>query len=247
MRRVLIFGGTTEGRELAEFCAENGVSACVSVATAYGASLLRGVGVFIGRLTRAEMLKLIDENGFELVVDATHPFASEATANIRAACGEAGVRLVRVLREDGGRTFGRYFDEIRDLISFLSQTDGGVLITTGSKELAAFCALENYGERCAVRVLPSAVERCLELGFAPERIIAGKGPFTREQNVEHIKKFNARFLVTKDSGKAGGLGEKLAAAKELGAAPLILKRPRESGLSLAEVKQIVLETGEAHE
>ena len=89
MRRVLIFGGTTEGRELAEFCAENGVSACVSVATAYGASLLRGVGVFIGRLTRAEMLKLIDENGFELVVDATHPFASEATANIRAACGEA--------------------------------------------------------------------------------------------------------------------------------------------------------------
>ena len=247
MCRILIFGGTAEGRELAELCAGNGIPACVSVATDYGASLLSGVKVLTGRLTEAGMLKRITEGAFELVIDATHPFAREATENIRRACERAGVRLLRVLRGSSGETGGRYFDSIGELISFLSATDGNVLITTGSKELAAFCALENYRERCAVRVLPGGVERCRELDFAPENIIAGKGPFTAEQNTEHMKKFNVRFLVTKDSGDAGGLREKLAAAKRLGVAALILKRPAESGVSLDAAKRIILEMGRANE
>ncbi len=246
MCSILIFGGTAEGRELAEFCAERNIPVCVSVATDYGAALLSGVKVLTGRLSAAEMLKLITENGFELVIDATHPFAREVTANIRRACEGAGARLLRVLREKDCGGGGKYFDGMDDLIGYLSETDGNLLITTGSKELGGFCALDSYSKRCAVRVLPVGEARCLELGFAPERVIAAKGPFTKEQNVEHMKKFGVRYLVTKDSGKAGGLGEKLAAAKELGVTALILKRPEENGFSVDKAKQIILEIGEAH-
>ncbi len=239
MCRILIFGGASEGRELAEFCAENGIPACVSVTTDFGASLLEDAAVHKGKMTEAEMLDFITKNRVELTLDATHPHAREATENIRRACEKAGVRRLRVLRERSGAVpNGLYFDTIDEAVNHLSGKEGNVFVTTGSKELAAFCRLENFSERCAVRVLPQAAESCAELGFA--QVITGVGPFTLEQNLEHMKKYSARYLVTKDSGPAGGLGEKLAAAKELGAEILILKRPDEEGISPAEAKKILL-------
>ena len=65
MFKLLIFGGTTEGRQLAEYCAENGINADVSVATEYGASLLpAGVDILCGRLDAdTEGLLLITDDG----------------------------------------------------------------------------------------------------------------------------------------------------------------------------------------
>lgn len=239
MCEILIFGGTTEGRELAEFCRRRNIPACVSVATEYGASLLEGVRVVAGRMTETEMLRFIKENKIKLVIDATHPYAREATENISNACAKAKVRRLRVLREEKRAEDGRYFDTMSDIVSYLSEREGGVFITTGSKELDAFCSLENYKNRCAVRVLPTGAEMCIRLGFSKERIIAAAGPFTTEENVEQLKKFDARFLVTKDSGAVGGFYEKLAAAKETGAEALILKRPSEEGIPLSEAKRIL--------
>ena len=86
MCRILIFGGTTEGRELAEYCAENKIFACVSVTTDYGAELLPKsiyVKPLVGKLEKAEMVKLITENNYSIIIDATHPYAKLATENIR--------------------------------------------------------------------------------------------------------------------------------------------------------------------
>ena len=243
MCEILIFGGTAEGRRLAEFCARRGILFCVSVATDYGASLVNGGKVLSGRLTEAEMLDLIKEKRFKLVVDATHPFAIEATRNISSACKKANARLIRVTRERGKDEFGKYFETIEDLAKYLSKTDGNIFITTGGKNLSPFCGIENYRERCAVRVLPDAVSRCLELGFAKEKIIAAKGPFTEEENIEHLKKFGARYLATKDSGGAGGFNEKLGAAKKLKIEALVVKRPDEDGVSVSEAEKIILEAG----
>ena len=40
MCRILIFGGTTEGRLLAEYCMQQEIAVCVSVVSGYGADLL---------------------------------------------------------------------------------------------------------------------------------------------------------------------------------------------------------------
>lgn len=124
---VFLFGGTTEGRKIAEAIAEVNrewvahgdaaacdvseasslpISAEVYVATAYGASLLPagpGITVHVGRLDAAEMRALF-ENAFGplLVIDATHPYAAVVSENILSACAATGVRCLRVERESTG-------------------------------------------------------------------------------------------------------------------------------------------------
>ena len=97
--RLLIFGGTTEGRVLGRQAGELGAEVTVSVATELGAEELYGledVRILTGRLDRSGMEVLL--SGFDLCVDATHPYARLATAEIRAACERTGVSLLRLLR-----------------------------------------------------------------------------------------------------------------------------------------------------
>ena len=101
MSRLLIFGGTTEGRLLAQALSRRGVSAAVSVATELGAeelSGLPGITPLVGRKTVEEMAALL--SGYDRCVDATHPYAREVSANIRSACRSAGVPLRRLLRRE---------------------------------------------------------------------------------------------------------------------------------------------------
>ena len=101
MSRILIFGGTTEGRLLAQALSQRGVPAAVSVATELGAeelSGLPGITPLVGRRTAEEMAALL--SGYDKCVDATHPYAREVSANIRSACRSAGVPLRRLLRRE---------------------------------------------------------------------------------------------------------------------------------------------------
>ena len=102
MNNLLIFAGTTEGRELAEFLDRQGVSCDVCVATEYGEQLLdghtTGHRVHRGRLTQEEMEELIRRQQVSLVADCTHPYAALVSENIRNACEKAGIRYLRLLR-----------------------------------------------------------------------------------------------------------------------------------------------------
>ncbi len=243
MFSVLIFGGTTEGRELAEFCAAKSIPAYVSVTTGYGAALLNGADVLTGKMDEGEMLDFIGKRRIGLVIDATHPYAAEATENIARACAKAGLSPIRVIREKSD-TAGRgiYFTDADGAAEYLNTVSGPALITTGAKELDSFLRVKDYRRRLAVRVLPvdDAVRRCIGLGFDPERIVSARGPFSVEENLEQLRRFDARYLVTKDGGRVGGFEEKLKAAEICGAIPLIIRRPEETGLSLGEVKEILI-------
>lgn len=124
---IFLFGGTTEGRKIAEAIAEVNrewaahgdaaacdvseasslpISAEVYVATAYGASLLPagpGITVHVGRRDAAEMTALFENAPAPLlVIDATHPYAAAVSENILSACAATGVRCLRVERENTG-------------------------------------------------------------------------------------------------------------------------------------------------
>ncbi len=242
MGELLIFGGTTEGRLLAEFCAKNDIRCTVSVATEYGAALLpRGSKVNIGRLDCGEMSELIRRGAYTFVVDATHPYAAEATRNIEQACTACGVPRVRLLREQG-ELYGHSVGSLDEMISFLNGFEGVILSTLGSKALPSLAKVRAHGERVWVRLLPSEgiFERCAELGFDEKKIIAERGPFSVGQNTAHIRRSGAGLLVTKDSGAAGGYPEKTEAAKLCGTEVLTLARPSEQGLGLGEVEKMIL-------
>ncbi len=230
--KVLIFGGTTEGRTLAEKLAGR-VSVAVSVATGLGAEELSGIPgitVLTGRKDASAIAALLP--GFDLCIDATHPYAAEATANIRAACTETGTPLYRLLRAESAGI--RDSDRVIRVKSpaaaadFLAGTTGNILLTTGAKELAAFGVLPK--ERLFARVLPTheSLSMCETLGLPHRNILALQGPFTQRMNEAMMEQYHIAWLVTKDSGKAGGFEEKRAAAENAGAKLLLIGRPEET-------------------
>ena len=238
--KVLLFGGTTEGRELAGRLAEAGFGLTLCVATEYGAALapeLPGLEVRAGRLDRSGMEALLARGRFDRVVDATHPYAVEVTRDLRAAAEAAGVPYLRLLRRSDEEDGCRKAASLAEAARRLEALPGHVLLTTGSKELSPF-AVPGLVERCFPRVLPTleSLERCLALGFPPAHIICMQGPFSKELNAALIRQLQIRSLVTKDSGGYGGFREKAEAAREGGCALLVVERPtQETGLSLEEI------------
>ena len=227
---VLLFGGTTEGRELAEWLAERGFAVTLCVATEYGALLAPrrpDVRVSAKRLNREEMETLMVSRPFHCVVDATHPYAVEVTKNIRAAAEAAGLPCRRLVRTSDGEDRCHKAADMAEAARMLRELPGNVLLTTGSKELEAF-ALPGLAERCFPRVLPTvdSLERCLALGFPPAHIICMQGPFSKELNIATIRQFHIENLVTKNSGGFGGFRDKADAARETGCALLVVERPR---------------------
>lgn len=257
--KILLFGGTTEGRVLAQELTQRGHQVTVSVATALGAEELQGIPCTIwqGRMEEPEMEARI--RAFDLVIDATHPYAEVVSENIRKACDMANVPLRRVLRAAGadvvrgaiadatdagdiptaqssnGNANTVRVDSCRAAAEYLQDRPGNVLVATGSK------ALRDYGSLAAERVFPrvlpthEALEICEEMGIPHRNILALQGPFTREMNVAMLRQYDIAWLVTKDGGKAGGFEEKWQAAQETGAQLILVGRPSNSGVSMEQL------------
>lgn len=231
MYKFCVFAGTTEGRELVSFLAEQAVSVTACVATEYGQTLLESaenLTVSAKRLTEEEMRAMLEENRFDLVLDATHPYAQAVTENICRACEESGTPYLRVLREASQVAEEEIFvPDIAGAVEYLNTTEGPILLTTGSKELAKFTALRDFKDRVYARVLPmeSSLAACREAGVQPARILAMQGPFTEDMNIAMLRFSGAQYLVTKDGGSAGGFAEKAAAAKAVGARLVVIGRP----------------------
>lgn len=246
MYEVVVFAGTTEGYEICRFLAEKKIPAYACVATEYGSrSLTEGEYLKVGskRLTQEEMAQLFKETSPRMVLDATHPYAAEVTANIKSACRQAGVTYQRVLREEGNHADSAvYVEDTEAAIEYLKETKGNILLTTGSKELQKYTVLPDFEERIYARVLslPSVMEACKSYGFEGRHLIGMQGPFSMELNAAMLRQYDCRYLVTKDTGKAGGFQEKIDAAHLCGAVPVIIGRPlKEEGMSVPECKKML--------
>ena len=139
--RVIVFGGTTEGRLIADKLAETGRLVCVCVATEYGETFLANPDtVMTGRLDMAQMMELFGDKKPSLVIDATHPYAIEVTKNIKEACECTGSPYIRVSRDsemndDYPDEDSIYlFNSFDELIDWLNETEGIIFSTLGVKE-----------------------------------------------------------------------------------------------------------------
>ena len=231
--KILLFGGTTEGRLLAKELTGLGHDVDVCVATALGAEELREIpcAVRVGRLSARQMAQAAA--GYDLVLDATHPYAVEASENIRQACDIAAVPLRRCLREASETDGSIRMGSSAEAADYLRDKPGNVLLTVGSKELPAYAVLPP--ERLYPRVLPThaALEACEALHIPHRQILALQGPFTMEMNVAMLRQYDIRFLVSKDGGAAGGFPEKREAARRTGATLILVGRPSDRGIGMA--------------
>lgn len=246
MCKLCVFAGTSEGRGLVELLCGQKVRVTVCVATGYGETLLpeaENVMVSARRLTAEEMTALFAAEGFDCVIDATHPYADAVTENICAACQATGTQYLRLAREQGGVDNGAVFVEDADAaVEYLNSTQGNILLTTGSKELSRYAGIDGFDRRVYARVLPmeDSLRACRQAGLPPAHILAMQGPFGREMNLAMLRSVSARYMVTKLTGHAGGLEEKLAAARELGVTVVAIGRPpQREGVSLSEMAELL--------
>lgn len=244
MDKILLFAGTTEGRNLAEFLEKNQIPTEVCVATQYGETLLeegKYLHVHAGRLDETEMEQQIQKQ-ITLVIDATHPYAVIVSQNIRRACSRTGTEYIRLARKETDASWKQEMEDVTEVASvaeaaaFLAKKEGRIFAATGSKELSAYQVIPDYQDRVVARVLstPEAVSECAMLGFSGKNLICMQGPFTEDLNVAMLRQAQASWMVTKESGKAGGFLEKLRAAKKAGAKLVVIKRPGERSEEIEE-------------
>ena len=235
MKEILIFAGTTEGRELSEYLAAAGIAHTLCVATEYGKIVLKEhpcVKVHKGRMDREEMESYIKNGNFGAVVDATHPYAEVVTQNIRHAMQDMDIPYLRLKRESNVTSSYEKIQYFKDSVSCaraLEKTDGNILLTTGSKELSVFVKFIDKKERLYARVLPGieSLQLCMDCGIAGRQILALQGPFSTQMNEAMLRQYQIKWLVTKASGNAGGYQEKLDAAQNLDIPVFVIGCPAE--------------------
>ncbi len=242
MKRILIFAGTTEGRQIAEYLAAVGLFCDVCVATEYGEQVIpqmEGLTVHCQRMDQEEMDAFMSKKPYAAVVDATHPYADTASENIAACAAGNGIPYLRLKRRTDAKDAAgvSYVKDSAECAEILKHVLGNILLTTGSKDLSAYCAEEELKSRIYVRVLPAreSLDICYDNGLSGRQILAMQGPFTEEMNLAVIRQCQIRCMVTKESGIAGGFAEKAAAAEKAGIRMIVIGNPDTgSGLSMGE-------------
>ncbi|MEH7547361.1 precorrin-6A reductase [Neobacillus vireti] len=231
---IFVLAGTSDARALALEIKKKGFDLLASVVTENAAVELResGIPVQVGRLTDEDMVGLIDTKGILAVVDASHPFAEEASKNAIKAAQSAGIPYIRYERESqifqyDNMTVVESYEEAAELAL---AKKGVVMLTTGSKTLQIFTEklLGNPDIRLIARMLPRVdnMEKCEQLGLPQKNIVAIQGPFSKEFDKALYKQYGVTLMVTKESGKVGSVDEKVEAAKELGIEVILIGRPK---------------------
>jgi precorrin-6A/cobalt-precorrin-6A reductase len=223
MKRVLILGGTQEGYALAERLAD--VAELEIISSLAGRTLsprkpkgqMRSGG-FGGAHGLARYLR--DEKIAHLI-NATHPFADQISANAVAAAQATGVPLLRLLRPSWtAQVEDRWImaQNIAEAAELCRREGGRIFLTTGSNDLKAFAGIHNA--HFVVRVVD-----------APEIMplhdyvtITARGPFSLADELTLMAEHHVNLLVTKNSG-GDATSAKLEAARKLGLPVIMVDRP----------------------
>ena len=236
MKKVIIFGGTTEGRKLAETLEAADVFCVYCVATEYGKEPVQEsthIKLHAGRLDAEGMYELYKCEKPDAIIDATHPFAEIVKKEIETSLFKyKPVPFYRLAREEEQIDYSNctFFDSVQECAEALVDTQGTIFLTTGSKELPVFCQQEGLRERIIARIIPNdeSLEICKQQGLKGNQIVAMQGPFSKGMNVACLKEFNASICILKESGKAGGEASRIEAANACGVKSFVIKRPLET-------------------
>jgi precorrin-6A/cobalt-precorrin-6A reductase len=212
--RVLILGGTAEARELADALHARGDHVVTFLAGAVPAPLRPAGETHIGPLDSPADLRRRAQ-GFDVVVDATHPFA----ARISALAAAAGVPLLRLDRPPWRERPGDRWTRVPDLrhAAAAIPDHARVLLTTGRRDVAAFAESEAFFVIRAITAPDPPLPRRHEL-------LLDRGPYALPAELALLDRHQITLIVTKDSGGAA-TEAKLAAARERNLPVIVVDRP----------------------
>jgi precorrin-6A/cobalt-precorrin-6A reductase len=230
---ILLLGGTSEAGPLALRLAELGYSVLVSQATSVPMALPAHPRIEqrTGPLDDRALAELVRVRRIRAVLDATHPYATQAHATARSVAQRLGLVYVRYVRprsvtgDRPGVQLAATHEQAAQKAFALGRP---VLLTIGSRRLGPYVQeSRRTGLTLFARVLddPASIQACRAAGLSLDQIITGRGPFHEADNRALIRRVAAGVLVTKDGGEAGGVPAKLRAAEAEACQVVAVARP----------------------
>ena len=212
---IWVIGGTKDSRDFLEKFVEYENDIIVSTATEYGAKLIENLPVKTSseKMDKEAMLKFVENNKITKVIDTSHPYAFEVSKNAMDVAEEKNIQYFRFEREKVDILPKKYknFEEIKDLIEYVENLEGNILVTLGSNNVPLFKDLKNLSN-IYFRILSrwDMVKRCEDNNILPKNIIA-----MQNMNIAMMEQFNIKYLITKKAGDTGGEREKVNACDKL--------------------------------
>ena len=243
--RVLILGGTTEASALAKLIAGDvRFDATLSLAGRTTAPRAQPIATRIGGFGGADaMARWLRDEKIEAVVDATHPYADQISANAVSACTTAGVPLASIVRPPWVAQAGDDWQSVADADAAaraIGETPRRVFLSLGRQELGAFANAPQH------RYLGRSVDQPQGVALPPDiRILLARGPFAIDAETRLLRGEKIEVLVSKNSG-GEAIYAKIAAARTLGVRVLMIERPDKAvGHPLASAEEAMAWLGHA--
>ncbi|WP_308571487.1 precorrin-6A reductase [uncultured Methanobacterium sp.] len=252
MMKLMVMAGTSDARHIIHNLSRiEGIYVLATATTSHGVELAQNSGadkVLNGPFNAEELMSIMKDKDIEIIIDATHPFASAATKNAINAADSLGVPYIRFERpstnlpdNDLIHPVGSFEDAIEIIKEIMgvkgiqeennysdseNLPNGRILHLAGVNTLHYLTEALNP-ELVVARVLPMtySIEKSLELGIPPRNIVAMEGTFSTRFNGSLMEEFQIKIVLTKESGQSGGTMSKIQAALNQDVPVVVVMRP----------------------
>ncbi len=234
---ILVFGGTTEGREAAKVLDESGATYCYSTRSdTQDIQLVHGVHV-TGAMEVPEMVTFCQKHNIRLIVDAAHPFAVNLHRNVIELAGQIGVPVIR---------YDRIYPPHDENLVWCKDYDDAInqLEAHGVSRLLALTGVNTIGKmqgywqehECWFRILnrDESQERAQKAGFPADHLVY----YEQDDTAALIAQLRPQAMITKESGVSGGFTEKVNAARQAGIRVFVVQRPEYPSADHVTIKHV---------
>lgn len=228
---ILVFGGTTEGKQVIELLDSLQLPYFYSTKTEINVTL-GSAGVYrFGALSNVELSAFINENKIDCCINASHPFATVLHKTVAEVFEKKNIPVLRLEREYPARTSDKgvlYVSDYLEVIALLKQefSNKTLMGLTGVQTIEKLvCFWKHNPSYFRILDRQSSIDIAIKSDYPLEQLILGYPNTSLEVEIALYREKKIDVVLTKESGNSGSLSIKIDAARTVGIPIIIIKKP----------------------